>query len=167
MTFVPTKKRQKDWVREHLNGGVCPKEREEWVRVHRAWLCAHIGYRRYPLACFEALEWLSETNVTTLAEAWKQCKEPSWLFWALSWMEPSLADHAKLVKFWKWLVRASDVPVHSVWAKRSPSTGHTITEIFTGVSQDLSVYSHGYMSENMTRRAVRYIKRLWPNPWKE
>lgn len=32
-------------------------------------------------ACFEAIEWVRENNITTLAEAWAKCECGDWMLW--------------------------------------------------------------------------------------
>lgn len=95
----PTKNNQTQWIREHLNGGKCPKSYNEWLNVSR-------GNRA--LACHDALLWLRDAkpDITTLAEAWERCPQGDWLIWALSRMCLTKSDIPKVNKLLRLLVQA-------------------------------------------------------------
>lgn len=84
MTFYPSKKRQAQWVKDHLNGGSFPEEYNEYWEES----CWSLTTQ----ACHEAMEWLDRNDIKTLAEAWDRCPETEWLAWIVSLMEPSRAD---------------------------------------------------------------------------
>lgn len=153
MTFTPTEERQQDWVKKHLNGGVCPPNREAWRNLRDQWR----------LACFESLDWLSESDITTLEEAWDQCSEPAWLLWTLRWMEPDEADQKKCLRFWKWYVTdACQRPIltynHLKLLPRNDAI--KVAARWLQISMECEV--------NDVRReeVVKKIKELWPNPWR-
>lgn len=81
----PTRENQKKWVEKHLNGGVydwrSAYERETWEKEKK-----YSGHRH---ACWQAMKWLDEANVKTLAEAWRRCQNGEWMSWALYQMEPT------------------------------------------------------------------------------
>ena len=43
-------------------------------------------------ACSEAIEWLEENNIKTLAEAWEKCERGDWLLWLYVHLHP---DHIR------------------------------------------------------------------------
>ena len=43
-------------------------------------------------ACFDALRWIEENNIKTLAEAWEKCERGDWLLWLYVHLHP---DHVR------------------------------------------------------------------------
>ena len=80
------KQMQKAWVKRHLNGGVVP--------VHKF---LYEGTRQYHEACFDALDWLESAQpaITSLEEAWNQCKRADWLGWAFQHLGHHSVDDVK------------------------------------------------------------------------
>jgi hypothetical protein len=94
MTFYPSKKRQKQFVKMHLNNGSFPDDELDYRNeIYHQDQGDH--------ACFDAMWWLDENNIETLAEAWDKCPRADWLAWMFARMEPSVSDARKWYKFSK------------------------------------------------------------------
>lgn len=106
MTFNPTKKRQAQWVKDHLNGGSFPPSKRDYCEEVQ---CTSDPYQQ---ACYEAMEWLDQHDIETLAEAWDRCPAVEWLGWMYCFMEPTCQDAQQ----WLKLAREHDPDVTtSTW----------------------------------------------------
>jgi hypothetical protein len=108
----PTRENQRLWVERHLNGGeysgyylqynieIDKKEHENPDHKH---------------ACYGAMQWLDESNVKTLAEAWRRCQNGGWMAWMLYQMEPTFQEE-------RWLnrmtARASKIAMRKSYTTR-------------------------------------------------
>jgi hypothetical protein len=172
MTFKPTAKRQRQWVEDHLNNGVCPRERDRYEDLHNNLPFYHGGRRKG--ACYDALDWLSDTNIKTLAGAWDACERADWLLWMLCWMEPDVEDAGKALGLLRWIT--SHMPKDSasrhdgqVLRRKLKSGSKTPVEVLCRVhyyfwlSGPSVAYHRGGLRE---RDVVQKIKELWGNPWR-
>ena len=165
MTLYPSKAAQKAWVKKHLNGGVCPATEGKWRE-----LFISIGYPGFDaLPCYDALNWLANSDITTLAEAWERCDEPAWLAWALLRMEPDEEDVAKVSQMYDWLVAAGPVKLRDraefdrSWLARTYYTSvENKMSLFCG---DLDTYSDD-LRKPQRRKIADKMRELWGNPWK-
>lgn len=89
MTFNPTKKTQQRWIDRYLNGGVCPDTKWEYQKENNT------ASGNFP--CYEAMEWLSKSNVMCLEDIWEECNDIEWLGWMFARMEPSKKDARRWV----------------------------------------------------------------------
>ena len=158
MTFKPTKQRQRKWVGEYLNDGVCPKSRNDYQFDGRISMST---------ACWEALDWLSETDITTLAEAWERCERPDWLMWMLYRMAPDRADYDKALaladkirgsRYGSSKLRYVMHPNYTEWRARSSAIISYMERKFRVHGKDLSKVAKA--------KFCAMIRELWPNPWR-
>jgi hypothetical protein len=142
MTFRPTKKRQQDWIRQHLNDGVYPLDRKDPFWTDDDW--------RMKLACRAAMRWLADSDIKTLAEAWEECRRPDWMLWTLYWMEPDESDAAKA----RTLLFRADLSA----------------SVFAHNPQGLILRIMQVMIRNCPTKERRVnadrIRELWGNPWR-
>lgn len=100
MTFRPTKKRQKQWIEKHLNGGSFPDNVDDY-NLETNQREDKYGYNAWKQACFDAMCWLDRNDIQDLAEAWDKCPHVNWLAWMFSHMEPSKQDLKNWYKMMK------------------------------------------------------------------
>lgn len=159
--LVPTKANQKKWIKEHLNGGVCPKTISVYLKEI---------VRRDITACYAALDWLSGTNIKTLAEAWRRCTRPSWLLWMLWQMKPDAQDVEKLDTLVQTLKDQLDYTSETYdpgTSDYSPFAAFRFVMLgLNDVECGYSKFGNAGFSEHQRQIAVKAIRQLWPNPWK-
>jgi hypothetical protein len=96
MKIKASKRTEKAWVKKHLNDGVCPRNISDWWRDY---------YKKqrslHSMACYDALEWLADAEVYSLADAWRLCPRADWLLWIVAFMQPEEKDAKICIKFVK------------------------------------------------------------------
>jgi hypothetical protein len=176
MTFKPTKRNQKLWVQAHLNGGVCPKTRKDYYDLRTDLILEGRPYKC--LACWEALDWLSESDIKTLEEAWDQCDRPDWLIWTVLHMKPDKKDVTKVRKLMHWLIGCDWLA--SVGARGAIAFAYTniegyyLTEspkaILTRAAICLTALCEPESLRKLSKvegyKLLIKVKKLWPNPWR-
>jgi len=173
MTFVPTKARQKKWIKDRLNGGVCPENREEWVSMRFSGYSLTSTSAAGMMACYEALEWLAESNIRTLEEAWRQCDNPAWLLWCIAEMEPKKSDFDKSVLVIRYLLRRLNSlsgvlqqDLNMIGKACLPSRNNQASSL---ALRDLLCHLNAYnvfYSDAEWHNLAKFVKRTWGNPWK-
>ena len=146
MTFNPTKKRQDQWVKDHLNGGSFP---EDLMDYYDETDDAPVGHA----ACYAAMEWLDANDIKTLEEAWDRCLHADWLAWMVHFMEPSAADALKWIRLVKKHVREDD------WLDQLV---HDVDR-GSGVTYSSVVYECGDL---LCGEDADVVRAVFPNPWR-
>jgi len=103
----PTRKNQRLWVERHLNGGEYSGHYEYNIEV---------GIKQaenpdHDHACYQAMRWLDESNVKTLAEAWRRCQNGGWMAWMVYRMEPTPQEELWLDRM---TIRASKIAIREI-----------------------------------------------------
>jgi hypothetical protein len=86
MRIRASERTEKEWVKKHLNNGLCPADKQEWSSLLRHM----VGWE--DIACLDALDWLSKAEVYSMEDAWRLCPRADWLVWIVMQMKPSKAD---------------------------------------------------------------------------
>ena len=156
MTFKPTKAQQKEWVSKHLNGGVCPLTKRDYNNE-----CFSGN-----TACWEALNWLSETDITTLAEAWERCERPDWLMWMLVHMEPDRDDYNKGAQLATMVTTSRYGPcgLHDELEPNYVEWRRLVGSLLYYLERKFREY-HSATSRGAKAKFCAMIRELWPNPW--
>ena len=150
----PTKKNQQAWIKRYLNGGVWPSNRTERWRMP------------FNTACDKAMNWLAESNIKTLAEAWAQCPYAAWLAWTLCNMQP---DERDTEKYYEALQYLQD---QDITADEYPRAGGCFATSYLAFCFASAVGANLDPNQRHTQRfkqeneqVLRLIRRLWPRPW--
>ena len=168
MTFKPTEKNQKAWIRKHLNNGDLT---EDYARIDTADDNA---------ACLESMEWLESNDIATLEEAWDKCPDPTWLAWMHARMSPTRKD----ALLWVQVARkAIDVLPKSVkdkekeleeWTEFSISSINRTTRLgkvqLTFAIDECGDWMDPYVGIEYRIKdysVCDFIRKHIPNPWKQ
>ncbi|MCK5019246.1 MAG: hypothetical protein KAS32_19460 [Candidatus Peribacteraceae bacterium] len=126
MTFYPSKKRQKEWIKRYLNKGVVYEDgwKQEEMTMNVT-------------ACHDAMLWLADNEIVDLADAWDKCERCDWLGWMYARMNPSKTDLKKCFSLIKnpdrWfkmkVKRALDSGICHEWAVEDCLDRLTLKEI--------------------------------------